>query len=286
VTDEALLEQIRKTVANESAKLPPRPRTAARCRTCWAENEGHLEKCRACGRALERARAGTWVRCPEAGSSRAIVTFVIEVGDERRARLGPGGRLVVGRGDDADVWLEASTVSRAHCEIVWDRGTALPRFRDLGSANGTRHQGALRAEGILAPGETLEVGPYRLSVVRDQPASLALAPTDEELDAFFDPGPEFQGSLGPGIASLMLRALAQAERTGTFEVALERGTGCVVLAAGRVVSARAGRLTGLASLHLILAAERGAYRFRRTFEVDDLEPVDLTVEEVLAAVPG
>jgi pSer/pThr/pTyr-binding forkhead associated (FHA) protein len=213
------------------------------------------------------------------------VTFAIEVEGERRARLGPGGKLVVGRGDTADVWLEKSTVSRAHCEIVWDRGARFPRFRDLGSANGTRHEGRLEREGVLRAGETLEVGPYVLALVREE-APTSEAETQEEIDALFDAGPEFQGALGPGIASLMLRALAQAERTGTFEVALDRGTASAVLAGGRVVSARAGKLAGLAALHMILSAERGAYRFRRTFEVDDLEPVDLTVEEVIAAVPS
>lgn len=285
MTEEELLEQVRKSVASESAKAPPKPKTAARCRRCWTENSGTADSCRACGQPIVRARVGSVARAPQTDAVGAPGAFVVQVGGERRARLVPGGRLLVGRADDADVWLEATTVSRAHCEIAWDRGAKFPRFRDLGSANGTRFQGTTRSEGVLLPGTVLEVGPYRLTVAKDQPAAASLAQTDEELDAFFDAGPELQGALGPGIAGLMLRALAQAERTGTFEVALARGTASVVLALGRVVSSRAGKLTGLAALHMILSADRGAYRFRRTFEIDDLEPVNLTVEQVLAAVP-
>lgn len=283
MTEDELLDQVRKSV--QSAKAPPRPKTASRCRRCWTENSSGAESCQLCGQGLARSKAGTIAHAPEAGSLDAPVAFVVEVSGERRARIAPGGRLLVGRADDADVWLEASVVSRAHCEIAWERGAKFPRFRDLGSANGTRYQGTARSEGVLLPGELLEIGPYKLALKRDHKVETSISQTDEELDAFFDSGPELQGALGPGIGGLMLRALARAERTGTFEVALARGTGSVTLAVGRVVAARAGKLAGLAALHMILTAERGAYRFRRTFEVDDLAPVNMTVEQVLAAVP-
>ena len=143
MTEEELLDQIRRSIATHTAAAQ-RPKTAARCRRCWAENEGSLEKCRHCGHLLARSKPGAIIRCPQAGATDGPATFVVRVAGERRARLGPGGRLLVGRGDDADVWLEASTVSRHHCEVVWDKAAKFPRFRDLGSANGTRHQGYLR----------------------------------------------------------------------------------------------------------------------------------------------
>jgi hypothetical protein len=283
VTEEELLDLVRHEI--QSRGVRPQPRTAARCRACYAENESHRESCHKCGHSLARAQAGRAVACPEAGATDSNVTFVVSIGSERRAILGPGGRLVVGRGELADVWLEGPTVSRAHLELVWDETAALPRFRDLGSANGTRHRGLLRAEGVLRPGDTLEVGPYHVSFLREERPSILLDETDGNFDAYFDQGPELQGQLGRGTASLLLRALAAAERTGTFEVALDRGTGSIVLAAGRVVAARCGKTVGLAALHVILSTESGAYHFRRTFEIDDAAPVDMSVEQVLAAVP-
>ena len=286
MTEQELLDMIRQATEHKRADPEARRRTAKRCRECFAENDASAEKCGHCGRELHaRVQAGKVVACPESGETDGAVCFVLKVGGERRALLGPGGRLVAGRGEACDLWLEASTVSRNHVEIAWDEGAAHPRFRDLGSSNGTRHRGLLRAEGLLGDGDVLEIGPYRVAVEREERPAVLLDPTDGEFDAYFDQGPELIGELGRGTSSTLLRGLAAAGRTGTFEVALERGTGSVVLAAGRIVSARCGKTVGLAALHVILCAERGAYRFVRTFEVDDGEPVNLPVEEVLAAVP-
>ncbi len=289
MTEQELLEMVRQDVTERKRPdAEARKKTAKRCRECYAENEPARETCARCGRALAaRFQPGKAVSCPESGETEQASCFAIRVGRERRALLGPGGRLVVGRGETADVWLEASIVSRAHVEIAWEEGAAHPNFRDLGSSNGTRHRGLLRAEGLLGDGDVLEIGPYQVVIERDTRPAPTEAPgeTADDFDTLFDKGPELQGPLGRGTTSTLLRGLSAAGRTGTFEVALERGTGSVVLAAGRVVSARCGRTVGLAALHLILCAESGAYRFVRTFEIDDGEAVDLTVEQVLAAVP-
>ena len=284
MTEQELLDLVRRQATLRGSGPQLRKGTAAQCRACFAENDGSLEKCRRCGRPLQRARAGSTIACPEA-TTEAPDAFLILVGAERRAFLRPGDRLVIGRGEDCDVWLEESTVSRRHLEIVWDHGAALPRFRDLGSSNGTRFHGRLRSEGLLETNASVEIGPYRISLVREvrKVEEPAVAPLD--LAARSENDAEFEGTLGSGVASLVLRALAIAERTGTLEFALDRGTGSVVLAEGRVAAARCGRTIGLAALHVILTARKGAYRFRGTFELDDLPEVDLSVEEVLAAVP-
>lgn len=285
MTEQELLEMVRQEITEHRRPDPEaRKRTAKRCRECFIENESTADACASCGRELAaREQPGKVVSCPESGEMDGNVCFVVKVGRERRALLGPGGRLVAGRGEAVDIWLEGSTVSRNHVEIAWDEGAAHPRFRDLGSSNGTRHRGLLRAEGLLGAGDALEVGPYKLVVEREErPATNEGA---DEFDGYFDQGPELHGELGRGTSSTILRGLAAAGRTGTFEVALARGTGSVVLAAGKIVSARCGRTVGLAALHLILSADMGAYRFIRTFEIDDGEPVNLSVDEVLAVVP-
>ncbi len=284
MTERELLEMIRATTS-AGTDTEARKATTKRCRDCLAENEPGRQTCVTCGRELARRQTpGKVLACPESGATDSESCFVLKIGKERRALLGPGGRLIIGRGEDADVWLESSVVSRNHVEVAWDEGAAHPRFRDLGSSNGTRHRGLLRAEGLLGSSDFLEVGPYRVTFERESRPAVQFGEQDG-LDLLFDKGPELQGILGRGTSSSMLRALSMEMRTGTFEVALERGTGSVVLAAGRIVSARCGKTVGLAALHLILSADKGVYRFVRTFEVDDGEPVDLTVEQVLAAVP-
>jgi hypothetical protein len=216
----------------------------------------------------------------------------VKIGADRCALLGPGGALVLGRGDDVDVLLEGKTVSRRHVEIAWEDDARHPRFRDLGSANGTRHRGLLRAEGLLGDGDSLEVGPYRIMLEREERDPVL----DTGFKSTFDDGPELQGSIEQTTLGIVLRKLAVGGRTGTFEVELENGMGLVVLAGGRVVSAEfhqtaalvrhLGKKVGLTALQHILGADKGAYRFHRTFEVDDGEPVDMSVEEVLASVPA
>jgi hypothetical protein len=283
VTEQELLDMVRENTTERTSKASEgRKRTARRCRDCFVENEDWTrDTCASCGRELSvRARPGKVVSCPESGDTDGSSCFVVKIAEHRCALLGPGGTLVLGRGENVDVWLEGKTVSRHHVEIAWDEGAAHPRFRDLGSANGTRHRGLLRAEGLLGTGDSLEIGPYRITLEREE-----RAPTRGSVEAAFDPGPELHGPIGKGTTSVLLRGLAAAGRTGTFEVAFDEATGSVVLAGGRVVSAECGKTIGLAALHVILSADSGAYRFLRTFEVDDGEAVDLTVEEILATVP-
>ncbi len=258
MTEQELLDMVRQSTTERAPKASEgRKRTARRCRDCFVENEDWArDTCASCGRELSvRARPGKVVSCPESGDTDGSSCFVVKIGDHRCALLGPGGTLVLGRGDGVDVWLEGKTVSRHHVEIAWDEGALHPRFRDLGSANGTRHRGLLRAEGLLGDGDSLEIGPYRITLEREE-----RAPTKGAVATFFDQGPELHGPIGKGTTSTLLRGLAAAGRTGTFEVALDRATGSVVLAGGRVVSAQCGKTIGLAALHVVLSADSGAYR--------------------------
>src|SRR5689334_5416710 len=54
--------------------------------------------------------------------------------------LDPGEECVIGRGDDADVDVQAPLVSRRHAVVQHDDGRWC--VRDLGSTNGIWHDGA------------------------------------------------------------------------------------------------------------------------------------------------
>jgi len=80
-------------------------------------------------------------------------------------RFGPG-EFVFGRGPECHVRPNSELVSRQHCMLKVLSDGALV-IRDLGSANGTLVNGArLLGERTLQVGDTLQVGPVVLQVVR------------------------------------------------------------------------------------------------------------------------
>lgn len=79
-----------------------------------------------------------------------------------RVPLGPRATFVVGRDPACDVVLVDPRVSRRHLEIANEGET--PRFRDLGSSNGTRLNGVPVERGELALGDVLALGDSELVV--------------------------------------------------------------------------------------------------------------------------
>jgi pSer/pThr/pTyr-binding forkhead associated (FHA) protein len=77
---------------------------------------------------------------------------------ERRSFSVVKESTVIGRREDCDLRIPVSEVSRKHCRIVKD-GDQL-RVEDLGSSNGTYHNGQ-RVQGgtVLNPGDSVQVGP-------------------------------------------------------------------------------------------------------------------------------
>jgi phosphoserine phosphatase RsbU/P len=84
-----------------------------------------------------------------------------------------GGRLLIGRSSELPIQLDHDGVSRLHAALICD-----PYQRwwvhDLGSMNGTYVNGTAVTQRLLNPGDTIVIGPYRLTLrVRgdDAPAS-------------------------------------------------------------------------------------------------------------------
>lgn len=64
---------------------------------------------------------------------------------------------VIGRREDCDLRIPLGEVSRKHCRLVRDGETL--RLEDLGSSNGTFHNGQRVQEVTLGPGDSIQVGP-------------------------------------------------------------------------------------------------------------------------------
>ncbi|MGI8759902.1 MAG: FtsK/SpoIIIE domain-containing protein, partial [Jatrophihabitantaceae bacterium] len=115
---------------------------------------------------------------PDPGQGAVLRLHVVGGPDAGRILPLPRGATVLGRGSECDLALDDPGVSRRHAEIrVSGNGLTL---RDLGSANGTRVDGARVPAGEVAlpPGALIRVGDSFAWVVaaEDEPAALRDAP--------------------------------------------------------------------------------------------------------------
>jgi hypothetical protein len=72
----------------------------------------------------------------------------------------PGPVVVLGRAADADISVEHNTISRHHAQIIYEGG--IYHLRDLGSTNGTFHNGDRVEEATLKHGDTISLGEVRI----------------------------------------------------------------------------------------------------------------------------
>ena len=87
---------------------------------------------------------------------------------------------VIGRREDCDLMIPLGEVSRKHCRLVRDGD--LLKIEDLGSANGTFLNGQRVQESLLAPGDTIQVGPVVFVLQIDG------VPADDELQPVYAEG--------------------------------------------------------------------------------------------------
>ena len=159
------------------------------CKACGAPLEPQVRFCRACGaRVAEVAATPPAAKQPSDGADGAagggILGRVTQVLRRRGAQdeappslgsllvTGPRGasqewrltgrsETTIGREAPADLVLADGGVSRQHARVV-RRGSAFDLV-DLGSRNGTLVNGErLRGRHILAPGDEVEIGPFKL----------------------------------------------------------------------------------------------------------------------------
>jgi pSer/pThr/pTyr-binding forkhead associated (FHA) protein len=119
---------------------------------------------------------------------------------------------VIGRRQDCDLMIPLGEISRKHCRIIREGDTL--RLEDLGSSNGTFHNGKRIQEVMLDAGDTVTVGPVSFVVQIDGvPAedemkphtggAGAMAGDDDELETLPDdeelgdgPSPEISAGSG------------------------------------------------------------------------------------------
>ena len=132
---------------------------------------------------------------------------------ERRSFSISREMMVIGRRQDCDLMIPLGEISRKHCRIIRDGDTL--RLEDLGSSNGTFHNGRRVQEAVLEPGDTIQVGPVSFVLQVDgvpaddeiQPNTkggvAALGDDDDELEALGDdelaatPGNDLDDELEP-----------------------------------------------------------------------------------------
>jgi len=114
---------------------------------------------------------------------------------EREVVLG-SDRLLVGRGEEADVRIDSVFVSRYHALIVRDHGQDL--LLDLGSTNGLLVNSRRILRRALRHRDLIQVGPARVMYFNEQ-ASAAAQPDTSETVCFARPGvPAAAGEEEPG----------------------------------------------------------------------------------------
>jgi len=115
---------------------------------------------------------------------------------------------IIGRREDCDLRIPLGEISRKHCRLIKD-GDAL-RIEDLGSSNGTYHNGQRVQEAVIGPGDTLQVGSIAFVVQIDG------MPADEELQPVLaSPTPSHAASDSGA------EEAAAAEASGNGEITME-----------------------------------------------------------------
>lgn len=144
---------------------------------------------------------------------------------------------VVGRREDCDLRIPLGEVSRKHCRLVRDGDVF--RLEDLGSSNGTYHNGQRVQEVSLSPGDSIQVGPVvfvlqidgvpaedELQPVMAQPSEATPAGATPEDGAL--PATAQSDTAGHELASadeLDLEALGPGESDDGFDMVLDEAKG-------------------------------------------------------------
>jgi len=105
-----------------------------------------------------------------------VVLAMFRPDGERRSFSVVRDLTVIGRREDCDLRIPLGEISRKHCRLIKD-GDAL-RLEDLGSSNGTYHNGArIQKEATLSPGDQIQIGSIRFVVqINGEPADEDLHP--------------------------------------------------------------------------------------------------------------
>jgi hypothetical protein len=88
--------------------------------------------------------------------------IMLAPGGQRRMIAPTGDAIFIGRDGACDLCIPVSTVSRRHCRIESRGGVVI--LCDIGSKNGTYHNGQPIREVALRDGDSIAVGPVHFTV--------------------------------------------------------------------------------------------------------------------------
>jgi len=112
---------------------------------------------------------------------------------------------IVGRREDCDLRIPLGDVSRKHCRLIQDGDTL--RIEDLGSSNGTYHNGEKVQEATLSAGDAIQIGPVCFvvqidGVPRDEDIQIAEPEAVPEVGSDDTPAEGFRAVDGAGDVSI------------------------------------------------------------------------------------
>jgi len=102
-----------------------------------------------------------------------VVLVMFRADGERRSFSISREVTVVGRKEDCDLRIPLGDVSRKHCRFIREENSI--RMEDLGSSNGTFHNGEKVQDAVLSAGDTVQIGPVTFLVQIDG------VPSDDQL---------------------------------------------------------------------------------------------------------
>lgn len=104
-----------------------------------------------------------------------VVLVMFKTDGNRRSFALRKDMTVIGRREDCDLRIPLGEISRKHCRLIKEGDTL--RVEDLGSSNGTYHNGTRVQESTIQPGDTVQVGSIAFVVQMDgQPGDEQLQP--------------------------------------------------------------------------------------------------------------
>jgi len=112
-----------------------------------------------------------------------MIKLILKDSDGGEAQFPLTGELIIGRGEDSDIVLNDSKVSRAHTRVYIDVQVAF--IEDLGSTNGTFVNGKqISTKTPLKAGDLVSIGVNRLRIVETSPlmdyaATTSVSKTDD-----------------------------------------------------------------------------------------------------------
>lgn len=94
-----------------------------------------------------------------------VVLIMVRENGERRSFAVTRDTTVIGRSESADFRIPLTDVSRKHCRLIKDGNALL--LEDLGSSNGTMHNGEKVKEMELSAGDSVQIGPIKFIIQID-----------------------------------------------------------------------------------------------------------------------